>query len=103
MKMENDGDLLKAATAIMQRYIEKWYAKEITCPNDVAGLYLPIFAVVNEHKTRLVWDAAAEFDGTALNSMLIAGPDLNEPLLFFYGFVNGRVPYALTFQRCSTR
>lgn len=79
-KMENNKELRRIANDTISNYIQKGYIKEVDRETQFAGWYLPIFSVSNENKTRLVWDAAAEFEGCSLNSHLLQGPDLNEPL-----------------------
>lgn len=74
--------LRKKANEIIQNYKERGY---ITVVNDKgsknnAEWYLPIFAVQNPNKTRLVWDAAAKYNDRSLNDFLLKGPDLNETL-----------------------
>lgn len=79
-KMQKDPGLREESNKIIQSYIEKGYITKVKCQNDAPHWYLPIFAVQNTNKTRLVWDAAATFNGASLNNMLLKGPDLNEPL-----------------------
>lgn len=79
-KMENNLELKTTAHDIISKYITKGYIKEVDCDRNSGGWHLPIFSVNNGKKIRLVWDAAAEFRGCSLNSNLLQGPDLNEPL-----------------------
>lgn len=79
-KMEGDVVLKLAAHDTISKYISKGYILEVDRDHNSPGWHLPIFSVSNEKKVRLVWDAAAEFGGSSLNSHLLKGPDLNEPL-----------------------
>ncbi|XP_037929022.1 uncharacterized protein LOC119663485, partial [Teleopsis dalmanni] len=61
----------------------KGYKRQLK-PNEAEGCYprkwyLPMFTVSNPNKPqkqRLVWDAAAQYDGVSLNACLEKGPDL---------------------------
>lgn len=77
--MERNLELKQVAQDTIKKYIEKGYIKEVQSESEVVGWWLPIFAIIGK-KIRLVWDAAAEFEGCSLNSKLTQGPDLNEPL-----------------------
>ncbi|XP_063832166.1 uncharacterized protein LOC135081376 [Ostrinia nubilalis] len=68
----------------IQGMIDKGYAE--LCSGPPTGnitWYLPHFGVVHPHKRKLrvVHDAAAKCNGVSLNSMLLSGPDLLQPLL----------------------
>jgi hypothetical protein len=67
----------------MNNYIEKGYARKLTAEEAATTTsrtwYLPHHSVVNPkkpEKLRVVFDAAASFKGTSLNSQLVTGPDL---------------------------
>lgn len=71
----------------MSEYIKKGYARRLT-PEESAKdspkcWYLPHYPVTNPHKpgkVRIVFDAAAEFEGTSLNKHLLQGPDVTNSL-----------------------
>lgn len=73
---------------VMNEYIIKGYANRLT-PEEAAQAssitwYLPHHPVVNPHKPgklRIVFDAAAEFEGTSLNKNLVQGPDMSNSLI----------------------
>ncbi|XP_036330280.1 uncharacterized protein LOC118742367 [Rhagoletis pomonella] len=86
-KFKRDDDLKKAYATIIAGYVAKGYASKLS--EEEAAVkgkrtwYLPHFAVYNPNKPakiRLVFDAAAESEGVSLNSALLSGPDLLQPL-----------------------
>lgn len=80
-KMRKDPDLHRKANLIIRTYEDKGYISKLAGDhNGEAEWFLPVFPVRNSKKVRLVFDAAAIFHGTSLNSLLLKGPDLNEPL-----------------------
>ena len=71
---------------VMNDYIEKGYAVK-SSEKEAAGTssqtwYLPHHGVINPNKSivRVVYDAVARFEGTALNKELLQGPLLNNSL-----------------------
>lgn len=72
----------------MNEYIIKGDAYRLT-PEEAAQTssitwYLPHHPVVNPHKPgklRIVFDAAAEFEGTSLNKNLVQEPDMTNSLI----------------------
>lgn len=63
----------------MMQYAHKATRAELDSADPGKVWYLPINVVLNPkkpNKLRLVWDAAAQVEGTSLNSMLLTGPDL---------------------------
>ncbi|XP_036340069.1 uncharacterized protein LOC118749378, partial [Rhagoletis pomonella] len=72
---------------VMAEYQEKAYVRRLSEAEAQQRArrtwYLPHFGVrsLNKpEKLRLVFDAAAETDGVSLNSALLSGPDLGQPL-----------------------
>lgn len=85
-KMSKDPDLKKFITSKLNDYIEQGYVRKLHNNEvhvDGKSWYIPIFVVtnVNKNKMRLVWDAAAKVQDTALNSVLLKGPDLLRSLV----------------------
>lgn len=74
--------------AVMSEYISKGYARKLT-PEEAAKessrtWYLPHHPVMNPNKPgklRIVFDAAAEYEGTSLNKGLLQGPDMTNSLV----------------------
>lgn len=78
--MNESPGLREEADEIIRKYEEKNYISRIRRLDNELEWYLPVFAVQSATKTRLVFDAAANYKGLSLNKMLSKGPDLNEPL-----------------------
>ncbi|XP_043244107.1 uncharacterized protein LOC122392847 [Amphibalanus amphitrite] len=89
------GDLPARYGAILEEYVKKGYmSKILASKREHSGekeWFLPHFPVVREEKestkVRIVYDAAAKYQGVSLNSQLLPGPslytDLVETLLGF--------------------
>ncbi|XP_045779881.1 uncharacterized protein LOC123877305 [Maniola jurtina] len=82
-KLDRDAALKESYTTQIEKLLEKGYAEkapENTCSGRT--FYLPHFAVVHpiKKKPRIVFDAAAKFEGKSLNDALLAGPDLLQSL-----------------------
>ena len=89
---------------VMNDYIIKGYAHRLT-PEVAARAssitwYLPHHPVINPHKPgklRIVFDAAAEFEGTSLNKNLVQGPDMTNSLIgVLLRFRQGNIGLACT-------
>ncbi|XP_055633820.1 uncharacterized protein LOC129774148 [Toxorhynchites rutilus septentrionalis] len=83
-RLKKDPSLEQAVCRKIEEYQTKQYAHKLT-DEEMASVnpkkvwYLPFGVVVNPNKPgkiRLVLDAAAQVNGTSLNSILLSGPDL---------------------------
>ena len=54
--------------------------REYALPNPGKAFWLPLFAVPQKDKARIVFDAAAKYNGRSLNDFLLPGPDRNNAL-----------------------
>lgn len=86
-KMRNDLEYARLYQEQIKSYITKGYARKLspeeTATRDRRTWYLPHFGVQSENKPgklRIVFDAAAVVNGISLNSNLLTGPDMNEPM-----------------------
>lgn len=86
-RISRDAEKLQLCQAAMQLYLERGHVEEvprdeIISPCSNAAFWLLVFPVMHATKpsVRLVFDAKAEFKGVSLNSLLYAGPDLNNSL-----------------------
>ena len=88
-KMDQHPDFAKQYSQKIEDYVNKGYARQLS-PADCAGQselctwYLPHFGVTNINKPgklRFAFDAAANVDSVSLNSALLPGPDLLNPLV----------------------
>ena len=73
--------------AVIDDYVFKGYARKLTPEEAVRKSnitwylpYHPVFNVNKPQKCRVVFDAAAKFNGTSLNDQLYQGPDLANSL-----------------------
>ncbi|XP_075163137.1 uncharacterized protein LOC142235765 [Haematobia irritans] len=78
-KLLKNDDLLNTFVETLRNYLAKGFISKIDSTEKIQRVwYLPIFPVFNKNKPgkcRIVWDAAAKFNGVSLNSMLLKGPD----------------------------
>ncbi len=85
-KLQNDPILYEKYKDTFSRYATKGYARRLTsCEASQTSdrtWYLPHFPVIrpDKPKIRIVKDAAAVYKGHGLNTSLITGPDLLNPL-----------------------
>ncbi|XP_017483198.1 PREDICTED: uncharacterized protein LOC108372066 [Rhagoletis zephyria] len=82
-----DNHLKRVYTTIMVEYVERGYCRKLGKEEaetiSERTWYLPHFGVYNPNKPgklTFVFDAAAESQGVSLNSELLSGPDLSQPL-----------------------
>lgn len=97
-KMDRDPEYATAYTSQIDRLIAEKYAKLVNGPMSVSPVWwLPHFGVTNPNKPgklRLVYDAAAKYQGTCLNDYLLSGPDLLNSLLgVLFKFRSGPIAY----------
>ena len=87
-RSSRDPDLEQRYRAVMKEYIGKGYTRKLS-PEEADHLgartwYLPHFPVINQNKpgkVRIVFDAAAEYNGTSLNKNLLQGSDSTNCLI----------------------
>ena len=87
-RFSRNPDLEQRYRAVMKEYIGTGYARKLS-PEEADHLgaitwYLPHFPVINQNKlgkVRIVFDAAAGYNGTSLNKNLLQGPDSTNVLL----------------------
>ena len=87
-RFSRDPDLEQRYRAVMKEYIDKGYARKLS-PEEADHLcaktwYLRHFPLINQNKpgkVRIVFDAAAEYNGTSLNKNLLQGPDSTNCLI----------------------
>lgn len=87
-RMETNPDFARKYEENLMAYVTKGYAKLLS-KNELKHFpgrqwYLPHFVSLNINKPkkfRIVFDAAAKFEGVSLNSQLMKGPDLNQSLI----------------------
>ena len=85
--LKRNPDLASAYQETIQTYIRHGHARKLT-PKEASQQrerrwFLPHHAVTNPNKpgeVRVVFDAAAKFQGTSLNDKLLTGPDLLKDL-----------------------
>jgi hypothetical protein len=84
-KLQNNPDLYEKYRAVMDGYVSSGYAREVDFEADKGShWYLPHHPVTNVNKPgklRVVFDAAAKFQGHALNKHLLKGPQLTNTLI----------------------
>ena len=87
-KLLKDERLLQRYCEVMEGYIENGYAELVdqqeAAPDDTPQIwYVPHHGVVNPkkpEKLRIVFDCAAQFQGTSLNDQLMQGPTMTNNL-----------------------
>ena len=87
-KFQRDQEFEARYRKVVQDYIDRGYARKLS--RDEAEMhgdktnYLPHHGVTNPNKpgkVRVVFDAAAKYDGKSLNQSLLQGPDMTNNLL----------------------
>ena len=85
---QGNEELAAKYREVMNDYITKGYAHRLSPEKAARGSsitwYLPHHPVTNPHKPgklRIVFDAAAEYEGTSLNKNLVQGPDTTNSLI----------------------
>ncbi|XP_026735912.1 uncharacterized protein LOC113499598 [Trichoplusia ni] len=82
-KLDREEDVKEYYEKQIQTLIENGYAEKAPVTTTKGKtFYLPHFAVIHpvKRKPRIVFDAAAKYEGRSLNDALLAGPDLLQSL-----------------------
>ena len=86
-KIEGDKEFASENKAFMRNLFEKGYAEKVP-KSEIEGTegrvcYIPHFGVYHpqKEKLRVVFYCAAKYEGPALNSQLLSGPNLTNTLL----------------------
>lgn len=81
-RMAKDPELGDKLQELVESYVRKGYCTDVTgVPPKDPCWYLPVFPVIKPGEVRLVFHAAAKSsDGRSLNSFLLSGPDMLNPL-----------------------
>lgn len=98
-KLNKNPELKSRVNTLIKGMEQKQYVRKLTTTEIDQDYprkwYLPIFSVHNPNKpnkTRIVWDAAAEYEGISLNKCLEPGPNLLYPLIdVLYNFRKGKI------------
>ena len=101
-QLKRDPDFRKKYKDTINIYIEMGYAKKLSreeaCKVSKKRWYVPHHPVFNRNKPeefRMVFDAAAEYNGNSLNKALLTGPDLlNSFMEVILWFRNYRVAFS---------
>ncbi|XP_045036464.1 uncharacterized protein LOC123477110 [Daphnia magna] len=84
-RLLSNDDLRRAIVEQMQEVFSNGHAVKVTSPAPGSKVwflpYHPVRHPSKPNKFRLVYDAAAHFKGTAINDILLKGPDLTTQLL----------------------
>lgn len=84
--MNVDVNLKNFLLQKFEDYIKRGYIRKLSHEEVSYGgksWFLPLFVVTNKNnnRKRIVWDAAAKVQNTALNTVLMKGPDLLRSLI----------------------
>ena len=98
-KLNKDPQLKARYTTEMQLMVDKGFAERVPENEDLKSnpkrWFIPHHAVFNPKKPdklRVVFDCAAEYQGTSLNKMLMQGPDLvNSLVAVLLGFRKDKI------------
>ena len=83
-KLLRDSDFRNDYCSFMNKMIEKGYATVVvrSYDNDGKNWFIPHHGVYHpvKNKIRVVFDCSSRYQGTSLNEVLLAGPDLGNNL-----------------------
>lgn len=96
-KIDRDPQFAADYTKQVDRLLDAGYARKVDNLRATPVWYLPHFGVTNPNKPgklRLVFDAAATYQGASLNGNLLSGPDLMNSLLgVLIKFRSGKIAF----------
>ena len=83
-RLKKQPEVAAAYSKTLKEYLDNGYVSQVQDSQEVGSWYLPHFAVVrmdrSTTKVRIVFDAAAKYEGVALNDALLPGPKLQRDL-----------------------
>ena len=91
-KLFKEPEVAQEYSKIINQYLDKGYVSKVSTDKDCDSVkwYLPHFPVVRKDrsttKVRIVFDASARYNGTALNDVIYQGPKLQNDLFNMFCF-----------------